>query len=80
MPDNDPEPLMEAIRRAASILPEYYQINICVENGAAWVEMDCPDPVDFEPCHDISYAAQINDAIEFALKRETEVVEEKNHA
>ena len=38
-------PIGEKIEKAAGCLPEGWCINICVENGAAWVEIQDPEGI-----------------------------------
>ena len=43
--------LDKAIEHAAEHLPEGYYIELCVENGSAWVNLVTPhDVISIEPC------------------------------
>lgn len=56
----------EAINKAAECLPEGYQLKICIEQGAAWIELLRPDgeTTSFIDCDGL--IDEINTAIKFA--------------
>ena len=63
-------PLHDAIQRAAGDLPEGWEIRLCVERDAGWVELYDPDGNDIE---DFATDAErldytVNDALEHALQ------------
>jgi hypothetical protein len=61
--------LWNAIQRAGGKLPEFWEISIVIENGAAWVFLSNDmDAVEF-PSNQDSLAEAINDAVAFALEK-----------
>lgn len=59
--------LMPALQRAAENLPHGFHIEICVENGAAWVDLFDADYIGVEfPRDDRTLTEQVNEAIDAA--------------
>jgi hypothetical protein len=65
-------PLYEAVERACGELPDGWQISICMENGAGWVELydDCGVLCDNFPTNNERLDYTVNDAIDAAMQSE----------
>ena len=65
-------PLYEAAERACGELPDGWQISICMENGAGWVELydDCGVLCDNFPTNNERLDYTVNDAIDAAMQSE----------
>jgi len=64
---DDGQMMLQAVAEAVcKHLPEGWELNICMEKGAASVELYDPIglmPHDFDPCPDLSLEEQINEAL-----------------
>lgn len=67
-----------AIERAASGLPDCYEIDVCVERGAAWVTVTCPEAENIAPTFDGDHtlAEQVDGCIEAAIRHATPQAEQ----
>jgi hypothetical protein len=61
--------LQELLNKAAEQLPRGYEINICVEKDAGWVDLYDPLGAKVDLCNsDEPFFAQVDLAIEAAIK------------
>lgn len=62
--------LQEAINMAAGYLPDGWQVSVCAERGAGWIELHDMDgeKVEFDFCPDESLANQVDAAVSHAIK------------
>lgn len=63
-------PLHDAIQRAAGDLPEGWEIRLCVEHHAGWVELIGPDGTEEFATNDERLDYTVIDALEHALQGE----------
>lgn len=63
-------PLHDAIQRAAGDLPEGWEIRLCVEHHAGWVELIGPDGTEDFATNDERLDYTVIDALEHALQGE----------
>lgn len=68
--------LLDAINCACRDLPDGYIIAIKVENGAAWVEMDCPDGSILDIEEDGYLLNELNAAVVWAIENAKETFDE----
>lgn len=61
-------PLHDAIQRAAGELPEGWEIRLCVEHHAGWVELIGPDGTEDFATNNERLDYTVNDALEHALQ------------
>lgn len=66
---SEPVPLYEAVERACGELPEGWSIQLCMENGAGWIELydDCGVHCDDFPTNNERLDYTLNDAIDAAI-------------
>jgi hypothetical protein len=65
----------EAMQRAAAELPDDWQLRVCLERGAGWIDLYGPDGEqvkEYEDDPDARMTQRIGDAIEFACRVEKE--------
>jgi len=63
-----PDKLQELANRVCRDLPDGMEIQLCMENGAAYIDLISPHiEVDFEECPDSSLSARIEDALQKAI-------------
>jgi len=63
-----PDKLQELANRVCRDLPDGMEIQLCMENGAAYIDLISPRiEVDFEECPDSSLSARIEDALQKAI-------------
>ena len=63
-------PLHEALQRAAGELPKGWEIRLCVEHHAGWVELIGPDGTEDFATNDERLDYTVIDALEHALQGE----------
>lgn len=63
-------PLYEAIQRAAGELPEGWEIRLCVEHHAGWVELIGPDGTEDFATNNERLDYTVTDALEHAIQGE----------
>ena len=61
--------LEEAAHVAARLLPEGWQVDLCLERGAGWIDLYDEDgeKVEFDTSPDKDLAEQLRDAVNHAL-------------